>query len=82
MPDYSSTDFPARIGGFVRSCRKMAGLTQLGLAELAGIGKTAVFEIEKGKATVRLDTLLAVLDVLSISLELVGPMDTEETGDA
>ena len=56
------------IGDTVRFHRKKAGLTQPQLARLAGVGKTAVFDIEKGKKTIRLDTLLAVLSVLNIVL--------------
>lgn len=42
----------------VRSHRRKAGLSQAGLARLAGVGKTVVFDIERGKETVRLKTLL------------------------
>jgi len=47
------------------------------LAELAGVGKTSVFDIEKGKATVRLSTLLAVMHVLNIDLVMRGPLMNE-----
>ena len=56
------------IGSIVRYHRKKAGLTQKQLATLAGVGKTAVFDIEKGKKTVRLNTLTAVLSILNIHL--------------
>ncbi len=67
----------ARIGRQVRRHRRVAGLTQKELADLAGIGKTAVFDIEKGKHTVRLNTLLAVLDVLNIQVRLDSPLPLE-----
>ncbi len=57
----------------VRVHRKKAGLTQKGLADLAGVGKTVVFDIENGKETVRLDTLLRVLNVLNIKIVPEGP---------
>lgn len=57
----------------VRDYRKLAGLSQLELARLAGIGKTAVFDIEKGKETVQLNTLEKVLDVLNIQMKLETP---------
>ena len=41
---------------------------------LAGIGKTAVFDIEKGKLTVRFDTLTAILNVLNIRIQLSSPL--------
>lgn len=55
-------------------CRKLSGLSQQGLARLAGIGKTAVFDIEKGKETVRLNTLLKIFDVLNIQTKLEPPV--------
>ena len=64
----------SKIGRMVRFHRRKAELTQKELAQLADIGKTAVFDIEKGKATVRLDTLLAVLHVLNIQLGFQGPL--------
>lgn len=63
-------DSPKRWGQAIRTHRKAAGLSQVELSRLAGVGKTAVFDIEKGKATVRLATLLCVLDALSLRLEL------------
>ncbi len=63
-----------KIGDIVRFHRKRAGLTQMELATLAGIGKTAVFDVEKGKQTVRLNTLAAILDVLNIRIQLEGPL--------
>lgn len=61
------------IGQIIRQFRKKAGLTQQQLAEYAGVGKTVVFDIEKGKSTVQLDTLLKILSVLNISLKLETP---------
>lgn len=58
------------IGDVVRYHRKKSGLTQKELADLAGIGKTAVFDIEHGKPTVQMETLLNVFHVLNITLTL------------
>ena len=65
----------------VRYCRKQSGLSQAQLAMLAGIGKTVVFDIEKGKTTVQMDSLLKVLDALNIQLTLKTPvpLPSEET---
>ena len=68
------TQFTNYISRMVRFHRKRARLTQQKLAFMAGIGKTAVFDIEKGKATVRLATLLAVLQVLNLRIEFRGPL--------
>ncbi len=62
------------IGRIVRFHRKKAGLTQVQLARLAGVGKTVVFDIEKGKKTVRLDTLMNILAALNIRIELTSPL--------
>ena len=68
------------IGQVVRYHRRRSGLSQRTLADLAGIGKTSVFDIEKGKPTVRLATLVAVLGVLNIALALEGPLMGEFAG--
>lgn len=63
------------LGEFVKNHRKQAGLTQLELANLAGVGKTTVFDIEKNKASVRWDNLNAVLKVLNIDVVFKSPLN-------
>lgn len=63
--------------------RKRSGLSRVMLAELAGVGKTTIFDIEHGKTSVGLETLLKVLDVLNMQLLLDGPMIAQlEENDA
>jgi len=62
----------------VRQTRKVSGLTQLELAQLAGVGKTSIFDIEKAKQTVQLKTLMCVLESLNIKLILDLPQDSYE----
>jgi y4mF family transcriptional regulator len=62
------------LGALIKEHRKKAGLTQLELANLAGVGKTTVFDIEKNKETVRLNNVLAVLRVLNIKIEFKSPL--------
>jgi len=57
------------IAKIIRFHRKKAGLSQAELGSLAGLGKTVIFDIEKGKLSVRLETLLKVLNVLNIKIE-------------
>lgn len=64
---------PNEIAKTVRYFRKSSGLSQQKLAQLAGVGKTAVFDIEKGKLSIQLNTLLKVLQVLNINLKLETP---------
>jgi HTH-type transcriptional regulator/antitoxin HipB len=65
---------PSSLSEIIRKHRKAAGLSQLQLAEMAGVGKTVVFDLEKGKETVRLDTLRKILLVLNIKVELISPL--------
>ncbi|MCK4676561.1 MAG: helix-turn-helix transcriptional regulator [Bacteroidales bacterium] len=62
------------IGKMVKFHRKKAGLNQKELADLAGLGKTVVFDIEKGKETVKLNTLLKVLEALNIKINFNSPL--------
>ncbi|WP_058453095.1 MULTISPECIES: helix-turn-helix transcriptional regulator [Legionella] len=62
-----------KIAEIVHYCRKQSGLSQRDLARLAGVGKTVIFDIEKGKETVQLNTLVKVLDVLNIRINLETP---------
>ncbi|MBA3660469.1 MAG: helix-turn-helix transcriptional regulator [Gammaproteobacteria bacterium] len=63
------------IAQVIRFCRKQSGLSQQGLAQLAGVGKTVIFDIEKGKETVQLNSLLKVIDILNIKVKLETPFD-------
>ncbi|MFI5140630.1 MAG: helix-turn-helix domain-containing protein [Sphingobacteriales bacterium] len=61
------------IATMVQFYRKQSGLSQRDCAKIAGIGKTALFDIEKGKESVQLKTLLKVLDVLNIQMKFNTP---------
>lgn len=63
------------LGTFIKEHRKQAGLSQLELANLAGIGKTTVFDIEKNKETVCWNNLNAVLKVLNIEVQFKSPLN-------
>lgn len=65
---------PKILATIVREHRKIAGLSQLQLAELAGVGKTVVFDVEKGKETIQLDTLRKILVALNIKIQLTSPI--------
>ncbi len=58
----------------IRLHRKAAKLSRVQLAELAGVGKTVVYDIEKGKESVQLDTLRKILKVLNIKIVLTSPL--------
>jgi HTH-type transcriptional regulator / antitoxin HipB len=56
------------MGDLVRYHRRKKKLTQYKLAVLAGVGKTMVFDLEKGKKTVKMNSLFKVLGALDIHL--------------
>lgn len=62
------------IGQMIRFHRKRSGLSQENLGKLAGLGKTVVFDVEKGKISVKLSTLLKLLHVLNIKIEFQSPL--------
>ncbi len=70
-------NFNQKLGRIIHDHRKKGGLSQAQLAELAGVGKTVVFDIEHGKATVRLDGVVKILYALIISIELHSPLLNE-----
>lgn len=65
------------ISEMVKSHRQKAGLTQVELARLAGVGKASIWDIEHAKQTVQIDTLLKVLDALNIRVHLDSPLKNQ-----
>ena len=59
---------------FIKQKRKEANLTQVELAEKAGVGLRFVREMEQGKATLRMDKVNQVLSLFGSELAPV-PMD-------
>ena len=57
-----------KIGKFIADCRKKAGLTQMQLAEKMGITDRAVSKWERGVAMPDSSIMLALCDVLGISV--------------
>ena len=54
--------------------RKKSGLSRNQLADLAGVGKTVIYDIEKGKETIRFSTLQKVLTALNIKITFTSPL--------
>ncbi|MFJ5958685.1 helix-turn-helix transcriptional regulator [Paenarthrobacter sp. NPDC092416] len=63
-------DFMAGLGSEVRARRDSLSLSQRDLADLAGVSERFVRFVEKGKATVQLEPLLAVLTTLGLELAI------------
>ena len=57
------------LGQFVRSQRKRVGLTQVDLADLAGVSDRFLRELEKGKPTAEVGKVITVLSALGFDLE-------------
>ncbi|MCK9640209.1 MAG: helix-turn-helix domain-containing protein [Prolixibacteraceae bacterium] len=72
---------PKVLATVLKKHRKAAGLSQLQLAEMAGVGKTVIFDIEKGKETVQLDTLRKILNALNIKVQLISPFSNQILSD-
>ncbi len=66
--------FYQKIAKIVQQHRKLSGLSQKELAHLAGVGKTAVFDIEHGKPTIQAQTLFKVFQALNITIEFSSPL--------
>lgn len=58
------------LAGGVRRRRKALGITQADLARLAGCGPVFVHAVERAKPSLRLDKLIALLQVLGLELLL------------
>ena len=63
---------PEALGRVALNARKQLGLTQPQLALAAGVGVRFIVELEAGKPTVRLETLLKVLHALGGTLAVEG----------
>ncbi|RYZ10335.1 MAG: transcriptional regulator [Myxococcales bacterium] len=57
-----------RLGAAVRKRRKLLGLTQEAVARAAGCGPVFVYNLERGKPSLRLDKLLGILRVLGMDI--------------
>lgn len=62
------------LGDLVRFHRRHAKLSRMDLARLAGVGKTLVYDLEKGKKTIRMDSVFQVLGVLNIAVDWHSPL--------
>jgi len=54
--------------------RKKARLSRNELADLASVGKTVIYDLEKGKLTVSWQVVIKVLHALNIKIEFTSPL--------
>lgn len=59
-----------QLGLKIRQKRKTDGLTQQDLAAIANVGVRFISELENGKPSVQLDSVMAVLQALGLQLSL------------
>jgi len=57
--------------------RKHAKLSRKDLADLAGVGKTVIYDLEKGKQTVKWSSITPILNALNIGISFNSPLMQE-----
>ena len=72
---YSGDTMPNPLSRFVKQRRKLLGLTQVDLADRAGVGLRFVRDLEQGKQTLRLDKANQVLAMFG---HVLAPVKDEE----
>ena len=58
----------------VKYHRQQANLSREQLANLAGVGKTVIYDLEKGKKTVKWSTIILILNALNIKIRFESPL--------
>jgi len=67
-PEATVVRSSAELGALVRDRRKRQALTQLDIAGLGNTGNRFIVELENGKPTVQLQTVLDLLDLLGLEV--------------
>lgn len=60
-----------QISTFIKAKRKSLGLTQIDLAQKAGVGLRFVRDLEQGKVSLRLDKVNQVLDLFGSEVGVI-----------
>jgi y4mF family transcriptional regulator len=71
QPEYFVWTTSAELGQAVLVAREAMGLKQADLAARAGVGRKFLWQLERGKATLRSDKVMRVLEALSLMPLLV-----------
>lgn len=72
-PNGNNAPFATHLAEYVRQARKDSQLTQSQLAELAGVGRRLVSELENAKPTLQLQQVEQVLAVFGRQLAIAKP---------
>ena len=73
-PEFFVWTTSAELGQAVLVARGAMGLTQVELAVQAGVGRKFLWQLERGKGTLRMDKVIRVLDTLSL-MPLIVPKE-------
>lgn len=69
--DVKRKEIRQRIGMRVAALRKHAGLSQEQLSEKAGLQRTHVSRIEKGRYSLNIETLQAIAEAIGMTVDIV-----------
>ncbi|MEG9432827.1 helix-turn-helix domain-containing protein [Terriglobus sp. ADX1] len=61
--------FPIRLGRRLSELRENRGLSQAQLADMAGVGRSHLSQIENGAVAARIDTLWSLVQALDLTME-------------
>ena len=75
--NYIQITSPNDFAKFIEFYRKKSGLSRENLGMLAGVGRTAIFDLEHGKTTYQIDTLFKIMEVLNLKLHIEGSFNGE-----
>lgn len=82
MKAMTTIQSPQQLGDVLRAARKQLGLTQPQLALAAGVGVRFIVDLEAGKPTARLETVMRVIEALGGVMNLGGlPSAANEGND-
>lgn len=71
-----SADLKVALGDKIRNLRRIKGLTQEELGEKAGLSYKYIGEIERGQVNVSFDSLIRIVNALSVMISDLFPSET------
>jgi transcriptional regulator with XRE-family HTH domain len=71
MTDEQKQQTRDRIGLRIMALRKLAGLTQEQLSERAGLQRSHITKIERGKYAVTFETVQAIAEALGMTVDII-----------
>jgi y4mF family transcriptional regulator len=81
MQTMATIQSPQQLGEVLRAARKQLKLTQPQLALAAGVGVRFIVDLEAGKPTLRLETVLRVIEALGGVINVSGLPSAADEGN-